>query len=260
MTYHEATEYLFNALPMFQVQGAGAYKPGLDTVRSLAAAFGDPQKRLRCIHVGGTNGKGSTAHSLAAILTASGMTVGLFTSPHLVDFRERIRVDGNMISEAEVIDFTERFLANKKLQELNPSFFELTTVMALEFFARRAVDVAVIEVGLGGRLDSTNIISPDLCVITNISLDHTALLGDTPEAIAQEKAGIIKQGVPVVVSEAEGAVRDVFINKAEEMGAPIYFACDEPLYLSARHAGDHILYTGHPWGELRGQLCGDCQQ
>lgn len=260
MTYSEATDYLFNALPMFQQQGPGAYKPGLDTVRTLAAAFGDPQRRLRCIHVGGTNGKGSTAHSLAAILEASGLTVGLFTSPHLVDFRERIRVDGNMISEAEVADFTERFLANEKLLTLHPSFFELTTVMALEFFARRGVDVAVIEVGLGGRLDSTNIISPDLCVITNISLDHTALLGDTPEAIAREKAGIFKPGVPVVVSEAEGGVREVFERHAAELDCPIYFACDKPLYLSAQQSDDCITYTGTPWGTLHGELCGDCQR
>ncbi len=260
MTYNEATDFLFNSLPMFQVQGAGAYKPGLDTVRTLANAFGDPQRRLRCIHIGGTNGKGSTAHTLAAILSASGLSVGLFTSPHLVDFRERIRVDGNMISEDEVVDFTERFLANSTLRALQPSFFELTTVMALEFFARRRVDIAVIEVGLGGRLDSTNIITPDLCVITNISLDHTALLGDTPEAIAAEKAGIFKPDVPVVVSEAEGAVRSVFEKHAAETGSPIMFACDKPLYLSASQQHDHILYRATPWGDLRGELCGDCQK
>ncbi|MDE6097938.1 MAG: bifunctional folylpolyglutamate synthase/dihydrofolate synthase [Muribaculaceae bacterium] len=260
MTYTEATEYLFNALPMFQSQGAGAYKPGLDTVRTLAAAFGDPQRRLRCIHIGGTNGKGSTAHSLAAILAASGLTVGLFTSPHLVDFRERIRINGNMISEAEVVDFTERFLANDKLRNLQPSFFELTTIMALEFFARRRVDVAVVEVGLGGRLDSTNIIMPDLCVVTNISLDHTALLGDTAEAIAYEKAGIFKPDVPVVISEAYGSVRKVFEQKALATGCPIYFACDEPLFKAASQHNDHIIYTGTPWGELHGELCGDCQK
>lgn len=260
MNYTEATEYLFNSLPMFQAQGAGAYKPGLDTVRTLATAFGDPQRRLRCIHVGGTNGKGSTAHTLAAILSSSGLSVGLFTSPHLVDFRERIRVDGNMISQDEVVDFTERFLANDTLTQLKPSFFELTTVMALEFFARRRVDVVVIEVGLGGRLDSTNIITPDLCVITNISLDHTALLGDTPEAIAAEKAGIFKPGIPVIVSEAEGGVRKVFERYAAQAGCPLTFACDKPLYLTATQAHDHILYTGTPWGDLRGELCGDCQK
>lgn len=261
MTYSDATEYLFNALPAFEKQGAGAYKPGLETVSCLAEAFGNPHHGLRTIHVAGTNGKGSTAHSLAAILSSAGYRTGLFTSPHLVDFRERIRIDGHMISTSEVVDFTERFLAEDSLRKLHPTFFELTTVMALEYFARHRVDVAVIEVGLGGRLDSTNIITPDLSIITNISLDHMALLGDTPAAIAAEKAGIIKPGVPVVVSRAEGEVREVFSRKAADAGSEISFACDRPLYRSATPAADGsgILYSDTPWGDLLGQLTGDCQ-
>ncbi len=243
---------------MFQAIGAGAYKPGLDTVRGLSRRFGDPHRRLRCIHVGGTNGKGSTAHTIAAVLQSVGYKVGLFTSPHLVDFRERIRIDGKMIGETDVIDFVERF---QSLDDsgFQPSFFELTTVMAFEHFARNNVDVAVIEVGLGGRLDSTNIISPMLSIITNISLDHTALLGHTPAEIAAEKAGIIKPGVPVVIGESEGDVREVFDLAATDRGSEIIHADDHPMFDSCDRLPESIVYRNTPWGDIEGELCGDCQ-
>ncbi len=258
MTYQQTLDYLFVQTPMFQQIGAGAYKPGLDTVKALSEMFGNPHRDFKTIHVGGTNGKGSMAHTLAAVLQSAGYKVGLFTSPHLIDFRERIRVNGQMISEQEVCDFVERFFECGG-RDLNCSFFELTTVMAFEHFAASKVDVAVIEVGLGGRLDSTNIITPELSVITNISLDHTALLGHTPEEIAREKAGIIKDDVPVVIGESEGAVRQVFATTAAERHAPIIYADDARIFTSADLLPDCIIYHGTPWGELTAELCGDCQ-
>ena len=186
MTYQETLDYLFVQVPMFQNLGAGAYKPGLETTLKLASHWGDPHKSLKCIHVGGTNGKGSTASTIAAILQSAGYKTGLYTSPHLVDFRERIRVDGEPVSKEFVVDFVSEYLATPSLTALHPTFFELTTVMALAWFVKEKVDVAVIEVGLGGRLDCTNIITPLLSVITNISLDHMALLGDTEAKIAAE--------------------------------------------------------------------------
>lgn len=209
MTYSETIEWLFSRTAVFERDGAAAYKPGLDTIRALCATLGNPQERLRCIHIAGTNGKGSTASTLAAICQSAGLRTGLYTSPHLVDFRERIRVDGQMIPEDEVVKFIDNFRQSDSA--LRPSFFELTTAMAFDWFARRRVDIAIIEVGLGGRLDSTNIITPALSIITNISLDHTSLLGSTPAEIAREKAGIIKPGVPVVIGEADDPeVRAVF--------------------------------------------------
>jgi dihydrofolate synthase/folylpolyglutamate synthase len=258
MNYQETLDFLYTQVPMFQSIGAGAYKPGLDTVRALSAKFGNPHLRLRTIHVGGTNGKGSTAHTLAAVLQSAGYKTGLFTSPHLTDFRERIRIDGRMISREAVVDFVGRYLSNGG-NELKPSFFELTTIMAFEYFEKSNVDVAVIEVGLGGRLDSTNIITPDLSVITNISLDHTALLGHTPEAIATEKAGIIKEGVPVVIGESGGAVREVFADTAARRHAPICYADDLIGYEHAELHDDHISYHATLYGDLTGELCGDCQ-
>lgn len=258
MTYAETLDFLFCRLAMFQSVGQAAYKPGLDTTRNLDAAFGSPSKRFKAIHVGGTNGKGSTSHSLASVLQAAGLRVGLFTSPHLLDFRERIRVNGEMIPEEEVISFVERF-QKMSCADCQPSFFELTTIMAFEWFARCEVDVAVIEVGLGGRLDSTNILPrPILTVITNISFDHTALLGNTLEEIAQEKAGIIKAGVPVVIGESGSpGVRAVFESKAASAGAPIEFASDAPL--EAEIHPDHIHYPLTPYGPVDADLCGDCQ-
>lgn len=257
MTYSEATEFLFTQLPVFQSQGPGAYKPGLDTVTALSDYFGNPHKKLKVIHVGGTNGKGSTSHTIAAVLQAQGYKVGLFTSPHLLDFRERIRVNGNMIPEEDVCDFVTRFL--QASLELQPSFFELTTVMAFEYFMKQGVQIAVIEVGLGGRLDSTNIVSPILSIITNISKDHTALLGNTEEEIAVEKAGIIKPDVPVVIGEAERDIRIIFEQKAESVNSPIIFAEDVPAFSQAIVSDNNITYTDTFFGDIRGELTGDCQ-
>lgn len=263
MTYFEAIDFLFNSFPMFQRQGASAYKPGLDATRALDAAFGSPSMRLRAVHVAGTNGKGSTAHSLAAVAQSAGLRTGLFTSPHLVDFRERIRIDGKMIPEQEVIRFVERYQALEAEGQLGHlSFFELTTVMAFDWFARCGVDLAVIEVGLGGRLDSTNILpSPLLSVITNISFDHTALLGDTLPAIASEKAGIIKPGVPVVIGEhlPGTPVGDVFAERCAEVGTtPIYAQALE--LWSAYSIGDsYITYYDTPFGTISCDLTGQYQ-
>lgn len=225
LTYHQALTYLYSQLPMFSRVGAAAYKPGLDTSLNLDKYFGHPHRKFKSIHIGGTNGKGSTSSMLAAMLQSEGYKTGLYTSPHLVDFRERIRIDGKMISEAEVIEFVERW--KESGYNGSPSFFELTMMMAFDWFARQKVDYAVIEVGMGGRLDSTNIITPIGCVITNISPDHKQFLGDTLEQIASEKAGIIKPGIPVVVGESSGGVRDVFRKKAKKEGAPIRYADEE---------------------------------
>ena len=203
--YRESLDFLFSQLPMFSRVGAAAYKPGLDTSLRLDEYFGHPHRRYRTIHVAGTNGKGSVSHSLASILQAHGYRTGLYTSPHLVDFRERMRVDGEMIPRSEVIDFVRKWRGCG--YDGHPSFFELTMMMAFRWFARMEVDVAVIEVGMGGRLDSTNIITPEACVITNISPDHTQFLGATLPEIAREKAGIIKPGIPVTIGEAQGEVR-----------------------------------------------------
>lgn len=256
-SYDQAIDFLYTQLPMFQRAGAPAYKPGLDTSTALDNAFGNPHRHYPTIHVGGTNGKGSTAHSLAAILQSAGYKVGLYTSPHLVDFRERMRVNGRMISHKAVVDFVDRY----RTMSLNvhPSFFELTMMMAFEYFAREHVDIAVIEVGLGGRLDSTNIISPILSIITNISFDHTAFLGNTLPAIASEKAGIIKPSIPVVIGEAEGEVKQIFTNKASEVGAPIIFAEERKPYYEAVKDSDQWLYKATPWGDISGALSGDCQ-
>ena len=228
MNYKETCEFLYSQLPMFERQGAGGYKPGLQTTETLDEYYGHPHHRYQTIHVAGTNGKGSVSHALASILRESGLRVGLYTSPHLVDFRERIRVNGEYISEQYVVDFVKNLLPSLSGEgsgvRLSPSFFELTTAMAFKYFADEQVDVAVIEVGLGGRLDSTNIITPMLSVITNIALDHTQFLGSTLAEIAAEKAGIIKRGVPVVIGEATPETRPVFEQKAQEMEAPIFFA------------------------------------
>lgn len=210
---------------MFQQVGAGAYKEGLENTRALDAHFRHPHEHFHSLHIAGTNGKGSCSHTLAAILQSAGYRVGLYTSPHLVDFRERIRVNGQPISEDYVIRFVEEERAF--FEPLSPSFFELTTAMAFKYFAVEKVDVAVVEVGLGGRLDCTNIIHPDLCIITNISLDHTQFLGHTLAQIAGEKAGIIKPGIPVVIGETTPETRPVFYQKAQEEGAPIHWAEEE---------------------------------
>ena len=227
MTYEETLHYLYTSTPLFQNVGKDAYKEGLENTYELDKHFGHPHKQFKTIHIAGTNGKGSCSHTLAAILQSAGYKTGLYTSPHLVDFRERIRVNGTPIPKDYVTLFVEE---NRSFFEpLHPSFFELTTAMAFKYFAEQHVDVAIIEVGLGGRLDCTNIITPDMCIITNISFDHTQFLGNTLEKIAKEKAGIIKSGIPVVIGETSTETRTVFQNKAAETHAPITFAEDEPL-------------------------------
>ena len=222
-SYENALTFLFNQLPMFSRIGAPAYKPGLETSLQLDEFFGHPHTHFKSIHIGGTNGKGSTSHMLASVLQCSGYKTGLYTSPHLTDFRERIRIDGEMISKEEVISFVDNW--KKTDYSGHPSFFELTMMLAFDCFAKRNIDVAVIEVGMGGRLDSTNIITPEMSVITNISKDHTQFLGETLEKIAGEKAGIIKTSIPVVIGESSGeGIRKVFIDKAKEMNSEIVFA------------------------------------
>lgn len=228
MKYTEAIDWLFGQLPMFSRVGAAAYKPGLERSIALAEYFGNPHEKFKSIHIAGTNGKGSVSNLLAATLQSAGYKVGLYTSPHLTDFRERIRINGEMISREEVIGFVERW-QKTDYEGDKPSFFELTMMMAFEHFACHSVDYAVIEVGMGGRLDSTNIITPELCVITNISKDHTQFLGETPAKIAVEKAGIIKPEIPVVIGEASEETEEVFRNKAIEMQAPIYEAYREDI-------------------------------
>jgi dihydrofolate synthase / folylpolyglutamate synthase len=225
--YFATINYLYNRLPMFQRLGPAAYKNSLENTFKLDELYHFPHRRFRTIHVAGTNGKGSVSHMLASVLQAAGYRTGLYTSPHLKDFRERIRIDGRMISKAEVIRWLNHFLELNRQARIDPSFFELTVAMAFDFFARSTVEVAVIEVGLGGRLDSTNIITPEVSVITNISFDHQALLGDTLQKIAGEKAGIVKSGVPVVISQWQPGVDEVFIRKAEELNAPVFFAGKE---------------------------------
>ncbi|MDR3296858.1 MAG: bifunctional folylpolyglutamate synthase/dihydrofolate synthase [Prevotellaceae bacterium] len=222
MNYAEAVQYLYSQTPDFQQLGKAAYKPGLDNMLRLDKYLGHPHRAFTSVHVAGTNGKGSTSHMLASVLQRAGYAVGLYTSPHLNDFRERIRVNGIPIAQQEVA----RFVAAHKaaVGQVQPSFFELTTAMAFCYFAQQKVDAAVVEVGLGGRLDSTNIITPALSIITNIGLDHTDLLGHTLEEIAAEKAGIIKSGVPLVVGEYQPEVAQVFERKASECGVPITFA------------------------------------
>lgn len=214
MTYQQAIDYLYTSQPAFHLVGAAAYKPGLDNTYRLMEHLGNPHQRLRCIHIAGTNGKGSTSHLIAAVLQAQGYRVGLFTSPHLVDFRERIRISGTMIAETDVVQFVTAH--QTFLDTIRPSFFETTMAMAFNYFAEQQVDIAVIEVGLGGRLDSTNIITPLLSIITNIGFDHTEFLGNTLASIATEKAGIIKPHTPCVIGETHHATQDVFLNRARE--------------------------------------------
>lgn len=225
MDYQNTLEYLYNSAPMFQQIGSSAYKEGLENTLNLDRHFGHPHRNFRTIHVAGTNGKGSCSHTLAAILQAAGCRTGLYTSPHLIDFRERIRINGEPIPEEYVIRFVEE--EHGFFEPLHPSFFELTTAMAFRYFAEQKVEVAVIEVGLGGRLDCTNIIRPNLCLITNISFDHTQFLGNTLAEIAHEKAGIIKSGIPVVIGETTPETRPVFLQQAQTVGAPIHWAEEE---------------------------------
>ncbi|WP_160067223.1 bifunctional folylpolyglutamate synthase/dihydrofolate synthase [Sphingobacterium bovisgrunnientis] len=224
-TYTEVIDYLYSRLPMFTRDGASAYKKDLDRTIALCEAVGNPQEKFKTIHVAGTNGKGSSSHMLAAILASAGYKTGLYTSPHLVDFRERIRINGEQISEQFVINYVNS--QKDLIEEIQPSFFEATVALAFDYFAKEQVDIAIIEVGLGGRLDSTNIISPEVCLITNIGMDHMNLLGDTLEEIAGEKAGIIKPNTPVVISETNPITAPIFEAKAKLEDAPIIFADQE---------------------------------
>ena len=225
MDYQETLQFLFSQFASYQRVGAQAYKANLNNANKLDSHFGHPHRHYRTIHVAGTNGKGSVSHMLSSILMAAGYNVGLYTSPHLRDFRERIRVNGQLIPEELVVSFVQG--SREILTEIQPSFFEITAAMAFQHFANQRVDIAVIEVGLGGRLDSTNIITPMLSIITNIGMDHTDLLGNTLQAIASEKAGIIKPRIPVVICQRQEDVEDVFKSYAKTVGAPISFANDE---------------------------------
>lgn len=233
MTYQQTLDYLFSRLPMFQRIGAAAYKADLSNTIAICQALGNPEKKLKCIHVAGTNGKGSSSHMLAAILQQAGYKTGLYTSPHLVDFRERIKINGKMIPKQDVVTFVEKYKA--AFEAIEPSFFEWTVGLAFKYFEEQEVDVAVIEVGLGGRLDSTNVVTPVCSLITNIGFDHVNLLGDTLQKIAAEKAGIIKSRVPVVISQSQLDVIAVFNDKAKELKAPIEFADKNFKVLSFAH-------------------------
>jgi dihydrofolate synthase/folylpolyglutamate synthase len=237
-SYFETLDFLFNQLPMFSRIGMGAFKKDLTNITVLCSALGNPQDKFKSIHIAGTNGKGSVSHSLAAILQQSGYKTGLYTSPHLKDFRERIRINGEVVTKEFVVEFIQNHF--DLVQQVQPSFFEITVAMAFEWFVKNAVDIAVVEVGLGGRLDSTNIIHPELAVITNISYDHQQLLGNTLQEIAGEKAGIIKPGVPVVISETQDETKPVFLKKADELKAPITFA-DQEWEVRYQSEGDEKL-------------------
>lgn len=222
MNYNETLNWMFNKLPMYQRIGASAYKADLNNTIEIINYLDNPQDSFKSIHIAGTNGKGSTSHTLASVFQEAGYKTGLYTSPHLRDFRERIRINGEMIPENDVVEFIERH--KNKLEELELSFFEMTVAMAFDYFRKEKVDIAIIEVGMGGRLDSTNVIRPELSVITNISLDHVKFLGEDEAHIAVEKAGIIKPEIPVVIGETQEKCKDVFINTAKEKNSPIFFA------------------------------------
>lgn len=261
MTYTEATEYLFNSAPLFQNIGVGAYKEGLTNTKLFDEHFNHPHQSFHSIHVAGTNGKGSCCHTIAAILQEAGYKVGLYTSPHLVDFRERIRVNGEMIPKQRVVDFVEQ--EKNFFEPLHPSFFELATALAFLYFREQRIDIAVVEVGLGGHLDCTNIIHPDLSIITNISFDHTQFLGDTLEKIAGEKAGIIKPLIPVIIGETNGhpEVKKTFWNNALKNKSKIIFAEEkDEIKASYPNALGGRTYITRNWGQLEGELGGLCQE
>jgi dihydrofolate synthase/folylpolyglutamate synthase len=224
MSYQETIDYLYTRLPMFSRIGAAAIKPNLDNTIAICKLLDNPEKKIKTIHIAGTNGKGSTSHMLASIFQEAGYKTGLYTSPHLYDFRERIKVNGKMCSKEFVVEFTNRI--KPFIEQVEPSFFEITVGMAFEYFEKEKVDIAIIETGLGGRLDSTNVITPELSIITNIGFDHMALLGNTIEAIASEKAGIIKKETPIIIGESTPASKNVFEEKAKNENAPLYFAED----------------------------------
>ena len=255
MNYEQTVAYLFNSAPSFQQVGKDGYKEGLGNTYLLDKYFNHPHRLFHTIHVAGTNGKGSCSHTLAAIFQAAGYKTGLFTSPHLIDFRERIRINGVPVPQQFVIDFVEQH--KTFFEPLHPSFFELTTAMAFYYFAQEQVDIAIIEVGLGGRLDCTNIIQPDLSIITNISFDHTQFLGDTLTKIASEKAGIIKPYTPVVIGETTEETKKVFLDKARLENAPIHFA-EEEQHITGYRINDEgqFVYDTKEYPQLEGELSG----
>lgn len=257
MNYSEAVDYLYNSTPVFEHVGASAYKEGLSTTIALDNYFGNPHKKFKSIHIGGTNGKGSCSHTIASILQEAGYKVGLYTSPHLVDFRERIKVNGVPVEKEYVVEFIEDY--RNFFEPFHPSFFELTTAMAFKYFAEQDVDYAVIEVGLGGRLDCTNIISPVLSIITNISFDHTQFLGNTLEKIATEKAGIIKDNTPVIIGETTPETKKVFKKFAKTHKAPITFAEDSCFITDVKNNDIGVEY-GTNIGKISSPLGGDYQQ
>jgi len=240
MSYQDTINYLYNKLPMFSRVGAAAIKKDLDNTIAICDFLGNPQQKFKTIHVAGTNGKGSSSHMLASIFQEAGYTTGLYTSPHLYDFRERIKVNGKMCSETFVTQFTQKM--KPFIEKVAPSFFEITVGMAFEYFAQEKCDIAIIETGLGGRLDSTNIIHPELSLITNIGMDHMALLGNTLSEIAFEKAGIIKAETPIVISEVIPETKIIFDNKASSVHAPIYYAEDFLIFNSFQNDWDHSLF------------------
>ncbi len=262
MNYTQTLDFLFNSLTSFQEKGESAYKPGLERITAFCRHMGNPQRNFFTIHVAGTNGKGSVSHILASVLQQAGYRTGLYTSPHLTDFRERIRVDGEMIPKQKVVNFVDKHL--DKMQELGLSFFEMSTALAFDYFAQSDVEVAVIETGLGGRLDATNIVVPLLSIITNIGLDHTALLGDTEEAIAAEKAGIIKKSIPVLIGEHQSACDALFEQTAASLKSKLLYA--EELFTCTEHTTDaasqhfHLVRTrdNHPFA-IELDLTGDYQ-
>lgn len=241
MTYQQTIDYLYAQLPMYSRIGAAAYKEDLHNTIALCNAIDNPQTKFKSIHIAGTNGKGSTSHMLAAILQQAGYKTGLYTSPHLKDFRERIKINGQMISQDFVVDFVARTKIIS--EEIKPSFFELTVAMAFDYFEKEKIDIAVIETGLGGRLDSTNIITPLLSIITNIGYDHMDILGNTLEKIATEKAGIIKPGVPVVIGEYLPETKSVFLSKAEKERAPVFFAQDGYRVIDVEYTATQLSCT-----------------
>lgn len=255
MNYLETVNYLFNIAPVFEHIGASAYKEGLDNTYLLDEHFGHPHRKFKSIHIAGTNGKGSCSHTLAAILQNDGYKVGLYTSPHIIDFRERIKINGECISKEYVIEFVNQ--EKSLFEKIHPSFFEVTTALAFKYFAEQHVDYAIIEVGLGGRLDCTNIITPILSIITNISFDHTNFLGNTLEKIAKEKAGIIKPNIPVIIGETTNETKPVFKSCAENMNAEIIYADenDEIISFTMNEDGG-ITYNTRSFGIIQGELGG----
>ena len=258
MNYQETVKYLYECTPVFEHVGASAYKEGLENTLALDRHFNHPHRNYKIIHIAGTNGKGSCSHTIAAVLQSMGYKVGLYTSPHLTDFRERIRINGEMIPAKYVVDFVET--EKTFFEPLHPSFFELTTALAFKYFAEQKVDYAVIEVGLGGRLDCTNIVTPFLSIITNISKDHTQFLGDTLAKIAREKAGIIKSGIPVVIGESTKDTRLVFEEKAKTAKSKIIFAEDIPEVIKSTSTENGcILYETVSFGNIKSPLAGEYQ-